>query len=405
MLAAGPLVDPDSAPGLTELLPEMALLGTTGDPSRQSDPSRRALLLGARLDPLHGDAGLIGWRLTGPASRVGAMLDLLADLATRPSFPPTRLQLALGLAEERAAVEDPAGTRTATAVVIGAALGLDRPVAARAPATPWSRPTRAEVLRHWRKVVRPDRALLIVRVPGPARAKPGIARFAAWESRGVAAQPTKTCRSASVSSHVVVIDRPSSSELVLAAAVALPARGEPGRLEAEVAVEALGVRPLGRLARQVEQGQRPPVAPRIIDLGPASVLFIPIVGEPRQALERLWRLLQVLEALAESPPRGDELAIAIRQLAGRRARAADEPSERLASLARRYLRGPDRPAQQVTEASLAKHARRLFERRRVAVVGTGDPRLARVLDQLGGVTLWAPDGSVVGGRQPRPCGK
>ncbi len=152
LVAAGPLDDPADRPGLTEWLVEAALLGSRGDPDSQTPPQRRALELGGSLLAVS-TGQLAGWVVTGPAAREAELSALLADVALRPSFPPTRMQLRAAQLRDHLEEQDSAGAQRAAALAAGMALGLGRPVALAPDPALFDQLNREDVRRHWKRIV------------------------------------------------------------------------------------------------------------------------------------------------------------------------------------------------------------------------------------------------------------
>ncbi|MDP6945390.1 MAG: hypothetical protein QF464_14675, partial [Myxococcota bacterium] len=92
LFAGGPLLDPVDRPGLTDWTVRMALLATEGDPEEAEPPMVRALALGLAVIPIT-QGNLFGWALYGPTEARPEALELLADLAMRPSFPAVAMQV------------------------------------------------------------------------------------------------------------------------------------------------------------------------------------------------------------------------------------------------------------------------------------------------------------------------
>ncbi len=160
-VSASPWTTPRELQGIEAFWVDAATLATEGDPDRTTRPHQRALLLGGELTA-YSDGQLLGWVVAGPRTEAGRLIQLLSDVATRPTFPATRVQ---ALAErERERIEHAADRphRRGRALAIGAALNEDRALwSATAPRTLAS-VQRDDLARLQRRLVSPERATLVV---------------------------------------------------------------------------------------------------------------------------------------------------------------------------------------------------------------------------------------------------
>lgn len=419
VVRGGPLDDP--IPGLGGLLADAALLETARDPSREEPPVVRALALGAELRAV-ANGRVVGWWIQGPAREAQALTRLLLDVGLEATLPATRVAglVSQRRTEAREAGPDAAAVMTAAALAAGVATGLGRPL--RLDVTDgglrgWNR----EVLaRFARRLVRPERAALVLSGPGSGEAaravdravKEATARLASWHPP----EPEPSARAAPTRPRACAAPRRSAQLVIRAAAedrgehllafVAYPAPG-PGdarRAAFEVAMNALGADVTGALTAALgpARAARRPVA--LLDLGGPgagrAVLLVRVGGRARAVLGDLWKTLEAGEEVAtpsHSEAAARRWAAAQRQAAAERQRVATDPATGVLEVAASLLYGA-RGGLDVEEG-----ARALLARGGATVVGVGPPALGEVLKHLGPLTVWSAEGHRRGGAAPPRC--
>jgi hypothetical protein len=307
LIGGGPLDDPPALPGLTELALQAALLGTEGDPDGVQ-PTERALGAGGSLHTV-ADGRVFGWVVRAPAPAAGAMLGLLHDLATAPTLPASRFDILVALVREQVATDGLGGTGTGIAVAIGTALGLGRAVPLGPTLEMLERVNREEVLRHFTRMARPDRAILVVRVPpGLELPAESMAAFASWE-RNAAAQSLEPagssapCLPLGQTLHRIVTSDAAKTRSIALVAVPAPSVGDPERAALDSLAVWLAARPGGPIERLVGPDEALRARPWILDVGwgrgrGVAVLLSAAGGDNDQAAQHLRGISELLAAQA-----------------------------------------------------------------------------------------------------------
>ena len=204
LFRGGPINDPADLPGLTEWVVDAALLGTQGrDPSTES-PHQRALALGGTIEAVATGA-VVGWLIAGPSERSGELLELLFEVATRPSFPATRTSMAVTRNRDGLEAKGDALVERAIAIALGQAIGLGRPLYMGPTRGMFERVTLAHTERHWRRIVQPEwGALVVLGANAPDSAKlNGLQRE--WPSAPAQDdEPPSTCVPQGRTAHLMV---------------------------------------------------------------------------------------------------------------------------------------------------------------------------------------------------------
>ncbi|HEX6185558.1 MAG TPA: pitrilysin family protein [Pyrinomonadaceae bacterium] len=207
---AGDASDPLELPGLTDVMTDMLVEGTESRTSRQI--AEEVARYGATLT-----AGASSDYLTVAASSLSAyadrVLELLADVTLRPTFPESELALAKANAQQNLIAQRAQPSFLASEAVARVLFG-QHPYAVVA-STPESIEalTRDALLRHHRRLLVPNNAVLLV--AGDVNRAEVLARaeelFGAWQPGEVLepefpAPPVRTERTA------YVVDRPGSAQ-------------------------------------------------------------------------------------------------------------------------------------------------------------------------------------------------
>lgn len=402
LVAAGALDDPADRPGLTHWLVDAAMLATDGDPDAHDTPQRRALLLGGTLVPI-ADGTMAGWAVTGPSRSAGRLMALLADVALRPSFPPTRLQLKAGQTREHLEEQDDDSVDGAVALAAGMALGVDRPLALGPRAVLFDQLNREDVVRHYKRLVRPDRATLVL----PAGAAVPAA-FASWRGHATdVTAPTRTCAPQGQATHLLVHDRGQRDRgVVLIALAAPPAGPSVDRAAAETLIELLAADVTGPLVKHLGPAQARRARPRLIDVGGppgagASVIILGLAGDHDALRKDLAGVAMALGELDGQARDLDEAALsAARRTTADRLASQETPIIRLAAAGRAAMHGAA-AAPPADGATLSSASRRLFAPWRWAVVGVGRAELGTALADVAPLHTWQDGRRIAGPEFPR----
>ena len=396
----GPIDDPAEWSGLTSFLPDVGLLPLSGG----IDPSAASLRNGSRVQGVRASA-LFGWSMTSAEGEIESSLRLLHRIVTRESLPPGPYErLRARTAEELGTVFDPA-VYQAWAVAAGASMGHGRPVGLYGRDDAFGTLDASVVLAHWRRLVVPERAVLVV--AGGADDSLGPAALAAlgsWRGAKTSTAPLKTCWIGSETSHLIVDAESTAQRVYILLALRVPGLGEPGREEVEIGLETLSAVPDGRLARVVGEAKARSMSPHIIDLGwnggdKGSLLLMRVSGRSRETLRALWNIIEAIHGLGRTLPVDAELLASRRRHAEQRQRDLKSPGSRLLAGARRVLYGEA----SFSQTDFKEHARSIFRRRSVSVVGVGPRPLAPVLAELGTLTIWDKGGLILKGGKHAGC--
>lgn len=411
LIGGGPLDDPPALPGLTELALQAALLGTEGDPDGLQ-PTERALAAGGALHTV-ADGRVFGWLVRAPLSGAGSMLELLHDLATAPTFPSSRFDILVALVREQVATDGLGGTGTGIAVAIGAALGLGRAVPLGPTAEMLERVNREEVLRHFKRMARPDRAVLVIRAPPgfelPAEAMEafeGWQRSASPQAAGPA-EISAPCLPLGQTLHRVVSEGAAKTRSIALVATPAPSVGDPERGALDSLASWLAARPDGPLERLVGPDEALRARPWILDIGwgrgrGVAVLLSAAGGDNDQAALHLHGISELLAAQAATAVlTPDEAADAHRAVTGRQRLELEAPLTGLVAEGTRALYEV-RESTPDPESIHAMAARWLAPHRQsLVVIGFAD--LSTDADERVREAVWDAAGHPIQGAQPARC--
>jgi hypothetical protein len=337
LVGAGPLDDPADLPGLTELALHAATLGTEADPD-DTRPAARALALGGALHTV-ADGRVVGWVARGPRSAAPQLLELLRDLAAAPSLPASRFELLVAMAREQVETEGLGATGTGIAVAVGTALGLGRPVPLAPTAAMLERVHREDVLRHWRRIARPERAILVMRMPAGVAVAEEVDRvFGAWVADAPLPDEITPCLPLGQTLHRIATSDAAKTRSVALVATAAPGVGDPERGALEALAAWLSERPGGPIERLVGIDEATRARPWILDVGWGGGRGVAVVlsasgGDNADAASNLRGIAELFASQAEGPGLSGDDAVG-------RAPSRGGPSTRRAGGA---ADGPDRP--------------------------------------------------------------
>lgn len=403
LMPGGPMDDPHALAGLTSLLPDIGLLSEAGPGPQSLSPQVRALALGGEIRPVSGD-GLFGWFLACPAASGVEGMKLLSQLARPRRVRSKSLKRVLGsLSQELSGISDAAIYR-ALAVAASAALGHESPVGLFAAPDSLARVTPADIRAHWDRLVRPKRGVFVLRGGGHKEVAPWLETlFKDWTPDADLGRQKASCWSERAESHLVLESKSSQDRLYFLLALRVPGRGQPGRAEIDLAVEALTALPNGRLAALVGEDRVANIQPQILDLGwnhggTGSMLLLRISGPSKETLKELREVIELLRTLGDEGLTPAEVSDAAGRLQGA---SPKRQSQALGDVLKGALRVVYGEASG-RESHLGPHLRSVFRDRNMTVVAVGPRALGRVLSEVGSLSIWDPGGLLLkDGRGPR----
>ncbi|GEJ57378.1 M16 family metallopeptidase [Anaeromyxobacter diazotrophicus] len=396
VVGAGAALDPPRGHGLAHLVAQVARRGTARRTGEQIDDTVESLgtELGAGADE---DATYFG--LSAPAEFLPQLLDVVVDLATRPTFPAREWE------------------RIRRREVAGLAHVLDEPgaVADRAmveavyPGHPYGHPTdgrsahlaalrRGDAVAFHRRWFNPAAATLVVVGAVPAEEALRVCRrkLAGWKGAGPPPPPVPPA--APVPRSVLVVDKPDLTQAQVRIAGPAMARATPDYFPALVASSIFGGGFTSRLmeAIRVNRGLSYGVRSRFAMSRAAGIFFISSFTKVETTGELLQVAFDEAERFCDGGPTEEELGRAQSYLAGLyplSLETHDQVAERLADV---RLYGV--PLAEVTDyrervravraEACQALARRYFPLRDGAVVVVGPARkLAASLERFGPVKV------------------
>jgi hypothetical protein len=398
LFSGGPLLDPPDRPGLTEWTVRTAVLGTEGDREEDRGPEARALALGVTLVPVS-NGNIFGWVALGPSASEEAAVELLADLARRPSFPATSMQILGARERQRIEASGDEALNAMLAVAIGFALGLNRPLHLEPPVTLFDVLVREDAVRHWRRWFRPSRAVFLTTAGGE------LSR--AWSQWGEP-EPAPSVQSACTphgrtAHHLFDADRDADDVIALFAA-AIPGLGSTARRSVGAWFTALSERPRGPVAGAVGLEQARRASPSIVDLatGPGASLSVALSGTRGDRERALEDLLQVARLWLPKTTAIDTGSVSgsLVYMAGDRRVRSEQPIARCIVFAEEALYGH---AGLPTGAEALASVRGLLEPWRYTFVALGPSDLTPALEEIAPVYRWDSTGQEQGGVKRTRC--
>ncbi|MCB9788717.1 MAG: hypothetical protein H6744_18725 [Deltaproteobacteria bacterium] len=406
LFGGGPLDDPADMPGLTELAVQAALLGTDHDPD-DARPASRALAVGGELHSV-ADGRVFGWLVRGPAASAAPLLGLLLDLASVPSLPASRFDILVAKTREQVREEGLGSTGTGIAVAAGTALGLGRALPLAPTEAMLERVHREDVLRHWRRVARPERGALVLRMPaGHAVPADADAAYAGWQVPGPAMEEVEPCLPLGQTLHRIASPDAARTRSVALVAAAAPGLGDPERDAVESLQTWLSRRPDGPIERVVGPEEAFRSHPWLLDLGwgggaGVSVLLTAVGGENAEVAVRLRGITDLLAAQAAGEVLTDEEAAAAhRALVGQERLQTQTPLLGMLLLGVRALYHP--VAKAPAPEAIHQMAARWLAPHRLTLVVDGFADLSLDEDEHAHETVWDTGGERVSGPAPARC--
>jgi hypothetical protein len=227
-----PAAEPVGLEGTAAVLVRLAIAGTDRD-TEHGSPSARALGLGAMLTAIH-DGATLGWSVTGtpaaggPDSDPNPLLAIVLDVAITPELPGTALASDADRWRARLESDPDLATHAAQRWAAALALGFGRPVGVEPTALALGDIHREAVIRVHRRLVRPERAVVVL--TGPL-SPPMRARLAAWRADSMqGTPPDQPCPAPRVTGdHPPTYALRAPDEHAVVAARPVPGLGERGR--------------------------------------------------------------------------------------------------------------------------------------------------------------------------------
>jgi zinc protease len=403
VLRGGASLDPEGRHGLAHLAALAARRGTRRRSGPQIDLAVESLgaELGSGVDE---DASYYG--ISAPVEGLGTCLDILADVASRPTFPAAevarlRRREVAALAHD---ADEPALIAD-RALLEAAYPGHPYGHAAEGRSRHLARLTRADVVRYHGACYLPSAGLLVVvgRVRTPEVLELVRRRFGGWKAAGAPPPPPPT--PSPPETRVLVVDKPDVTQTQVRIVSAGFPRKSPDYHAGVVASALLGGGFTSRLmeAIRVNRGLSYSVRSRFLTSGVGGLFAISTFTKLDTTAEIVKVALDETARFAEEGPTGQELERTRSYLCGLyplSLETHDQLAEKLADLALFDL-----PDEEVThfpesvravDASAARAAARRYfplQRRLVVVVGPAR-RIARALGEFGPVAV-VPAGKVM----------
>lgn len=378
--------DAPSEPGLARLLSAALREGTaTRGGAELADLAQEAggdLLAGAGPDSLTVAA-------SGLASRVASLLDLVADVARRPSFPAEGIDRVKDLALEELETSESEpfflGVRAFAREVYGShPYATVSPTAASIVAVTPER-LAAEAARR----LRPDRALLLVAgdVDPEAVFSEAARLLGDWKGEGAPPPPVAVPSDPAGPRRIVVLDRPGSVQTnLLVGGPGIP-RTDPDACALELALTVYGGSFTSRLVQNLRETKGytySPGAGASWMAGRGSVRTFAAVRSDVTGAS-LNEVLYEMERMTTTEPTDEEMDRAFRKEAGSLAIALQTASGVAEEVARFWVLGlpPEEVGRivpglaRVTKADVRRVARRVFGTGAARIVAVGDAAAIR----------------------------
>lgn len=393
LFRGGPINDPPNLPGLTEWVVDAALLGTQGrDPATES-PHQRALRLGGTIEPVATGA-FVGWLIAGPTEQSETLLELLFEVAIRPSFPATRTSMAITRNREGLETKGDSVVERAIAIALGQAIGLRRPLYMGPTKGMFERVTLAHTERHWRRIIQPKWGALVILGDDAPDTETLAALQNGWRDEPANPLPAPAiCAPQGRSAHLLVTPGSFGAHTIALWGGRAPGLGEPDRRAAQALMVHLDERAGGPVESLVGASQARRSSPDIIDLGhiagkPIAATLVGAAGPAERALEDLERMDQFLSGLGGAKA----ITTADATEAHRRLRGADRlrlhrPFHGVLQRATQALSGSQTDS--VTSVEMNAVASRLFAPWRSSLVWVGSMDLRETLARRAAVAIWS----------------
>jgi predicted Zn-dependent peptidase len=316
VVRGGAAADPRGLEGMTELLAYTVAEGTRSRSAQQIAEDLQEVGGELRADWTPDDISL---EVTGLSDGLGRMLQVLADVAMKPSFPAAEVSLVnrnlVTQLAERESTPEFVGEK-----VFARALFGEHPYSITHAARSVLQALGPDILKreHARRF-RPDRALLVIvgDVAAAAAARTASAAFAGWRGVSDAAPPVPSPAPRG-GRRILLVDRPDSTQSHIVMGRLAPLETDPRYFATLVGSLILGGMGSGRIMENLRENKGWSYTPssRITSLERAGVLQLiadvrtevtaPTLVEAFYELDRMW----------SAPPVEEELQRAKRYAAG-----------------------------------------------------------------------------------------
>jgi len=372
--------------GVSELLANTLASGTRTHDARQIAESLQAL--GAELEASAGNDG-ITLALTGLSEHAASLLDLLAEVATRPTFPESEVKLAVAnkLQALKASENDPdfMTDRVFYRVLFG-----NHPYRFSHADEAVVEGVTAEALRRLhRRRFQPGRTLLVMVGDLPVQQLRRLAEraFGSWKEEPEPMAEVPEAPLVPVTTRIQLVNRKGSVQSTLRAGRPLPPASHPDYPALMVANTIFGGSFGSRLTRNIREEKGYTYSPRssIARLARGGYFSVQASVRNEVTAATLVEIFYELDRLATTEPEEEELRRARRYLGGIFLLRNETPSSLAVTLAAYWLKGlgvEDLRAyvpriDAVTTEQVKRVAAKYLASRRQAVVITGDRTAVR----------------------------
>jgi len=381
--------DGPSEPGFAQLLADALKEGTAG----RSGPDLATAVQGAGGDLATGalpDSLTIG--VSGLATKTPLLLDLVADVARRASFPAEGVARVKALAHERLETDesDPAFV---AARAFSRALYGSHPYGVIAPTAASIDAVTSEGLRtESRRRLRPERSLLlVVGAVDPAVVTAEAKRlFGSWKGSGEAPPPAPEAKSPAGTRRIEILDRPGSVQSVLVVGLLGPLRTSADAGALELAMTIYGGAFTSRLVQNLREEKGYTYSPG------AGIQWLAARGTVRsRAAVRndvtgasLGEIFYEMTRMATTEPTDEEMERSRRVFVGLKAISLQTSPGLADELSRLWVLGlapseiglTTETLAKVTKADVKRVSKRYLASSRALVVAVGDA--ARIREEL-----------------------
>ena len=351
--------------------------------------------MGATLEPIANGA-VAGWLVMGPRQESKRLLELLLDVALRPSFPATRMSMAIAMQREALESRDDGVIERAIAIALGQAAGLGRPLHMGPTAGTYERVTLAHTERHWRRIVQPDVGALVLMGSGEDTPLPDAITEGTWDVPALTQEPPAVvCEAQGRTAHLLVTPGSFGEHTIALWAAGAPGWSATDRRALDALTLHLDARQGGPIEGLVGASQARRASPDLVDLGhiagePVAAILIGTSGPPEKALADLRKVDSFLAGLGSAQALTEEdAARALRRLMGRRSASMHRPFRNAIARALDALSPPS--ATPITPDALSATAQMIFAPWRSSIVLVGSTDLREDIEREAPVALWPED--------------
>jgi predicted Zn-dependent peptidase len=381
--------DSSAEPGFAQLLSDALKEGTAG----RSGPQLATAAQGAGGDLATGalpDSLTIG--VSGLSARTPLLLDLVADVALRASFPAEGVARVKALARERLETDesDPAyvASRAFAKVLYGShPYGVIAPTAASIDAV-----TPERLRTESRRRLRPERSLLLVvgAVDPEVVTAEATRLFGSWKGSGDAPPPAPEAKSPAPPRRIEILDRPGSVQSVLVVGLLGPLRKDADASALELALTIYGGAFSSRLVQNLREEKGYTYSPG------AGVRWLAARGAVRSSAAvrndvtgaSLGEIFYEMTRMGTTEPTDEEMDRSRRVFVGLKAIALQTSPGLADELSRLWILGvppsdiglTTEALAKVTKADVKRVSKKYLAAARAQVVAVGDA--ARIREEL-----------------------